>query len=464
MNGGKYMFLKEMDKTKPVHMIGIGGISMSGIAEILLSMGYTVTGSDSHLSEITERLEKNNIKVYNGQRAENVIGAGIVVYTAAIKPDNPELSKARELNIPTIERSEFLGELTKLYSETIAVSGTHGKSTTTSMISLIFMEALKDPTIQVGADLKQLNGTNYRIGNSPYFIVEACEYVESFLKFSPKTAIILNIEEDHLDYYRDINHIKSAFYKFAELVPEDGKIIINADNQNCNEIVEKMKSKVITFGIENEKANWTARNIHLNANGHYSFTATSDSLSIDITLSVFGMHNVYNALAAVATASLYNIEPFIIQKALADFTGAHRRFEYTGTFNNAQVYDDYAHHPTEIKATIEAAKNLPHNKLWIIFQPHTYSRTSTLFDEFANAFKETDEVILADIYAAREIDTGVVSSQKLALAINEISNNCTYLGSFDKIKDYLKENVKENDLVLTVGAGDVYKIGKDLVL
>ena len=176
------------------------------------------------------------------------------------------------------------------------------------------------------------------------------------------------------------------------------------------------------------------------------------------------MHNVYNALAAVATASLYNIEPFIIQKALADFTGAHRRFEYTGTFNNAQVYDDYAHHPTEIKATIEAAKNLPHNKLWIIFQPHTYSRTSTLFDEFANAFKETDEVILADIYAAREIDTGVVSSQKLALAINEISNNCTYLGSFDKIKDYLKENVKENDLVLTVGAGDVYKIGKDLVL
>ena len=458
------MFLKEMDKAKPVHMIGIGGISMSGIAEILLSMGYTVTGSDSHLSEITERLEKNNIKVYNGQRAENVIGAGIVVYTAAIKPDNPELSKARELNIPTIERSEFLGELTKLYSETIAVSGTHGKSTTTSMISLIFMEALKDPTIQVGADLKQLNGTNYRIGNSPYFIVEACEYVESFLKFSPKTAIILNIEEDHLDYYRDINHIKSAFYKFAELVPEDGKIIINADNQNCNEIVEKMKSKVITFGIENEKANWTARNIHLNANGHYSFTATSDSLSIDITLSVFGMHNVYNALAAVATASLYNIEPFIIQKALADFTGAHRRFEYTGTFNNAQVYDDYAHHPTEIKATIEAAKNLPHNKLWIIFQPHTYSRTSTLFDEFATALKETDEVILADIYAAREIDTGVVSSQKLALAINEISNNCTYLGSFDKIKDYLKENVKENDLVLTVGAGDVYKIGKDLVL
>lgn len=458
------MFLKEMDKSKPVHMIGIGGISMSGIAEILLSMGYTVTGSDSHLSEITERLEKNNIKVYNGHYAENVIGAGIVVYTAAIKPDNPELSKARELNIPTIERSEFLGELTKLYSETIAISGTHGKSTTTSMISLIFMEALKDPTIQVGADLKQLNGTNYRIGSSPYFIVEACEYVESFLKFSPKTAIILNIEEDHLDYYRDINHIKSAFLKFAELVPADGTIIINADNKNCNEIIEKMKSKVVTFGIENEKADWTAKNIHLNANGHYSFTASSESLSIDITLSVFGMHNVYNALAAVATASLYNIEPFIIQKALADFTGAHRRFEYTGSFNNAQVYDDYAHHPTEIKATIDAAKNLPHNKLWVIFQPHTYSRTSTLFDEFANAFKAADEVILADIYAAREIDTGIVSSQKLALAINEVSNNCTYLGDFSKIEEYLKENVAENDLVLTVGAGDVYKIGKDLIL
>ncbi len=455
------MFLKEMDKSKPIHMIGIGGISMSGIAEILLSMGYHITGSDSHLSEITERLEKNNIKVYEGQSEENVIGAGIVVYTAAIKNDNPELKKARELNIPTIERSEFLGELTKLYDETIAISGTHGKSTTTSMISLIFVEALKDPTIQVGADLKQLNGTNYRVGNSPYFIVEACEYVESFLKFAPKTAIVLNVEEDHLDYYKDLNHIKSAFHKFANLVPQDGTVIVNADSMNCLDVINDLKSNIVTFGIENENADWKAKNIHLNENGHYSFTATNGDISFDINLNVFGMHNVYNALAAIATAMLYSIEPTIIQKALNDFTGAHRRFEYIGNFNGAQVYDDYAHHPTEIKATISAAKNLPHNKLWVIFQPHTYSRTITLFDEFSKAFNEANEVILADIYAAREIDTGVVSSQKLAIAINEYSNNCSYLGNFEAIKKYLKGNVKEGDLVITVGAGDVYKIGYD---
>lgn len=453
------MFLKEMDKSKPIHMIGIGGISMSGIAEILLSMGYCITGSDSHLSEVTERLQKNNIKVYEGQREENVIGAGIVVYTAAIKDDNPELKKARELNIPTIERSEFLGELTKLYNETIAIAGTHGKSTTTSMISLIFIEALKEPTIQVGADLKQLNGTNYRVGNSPYFIVEACEYVESFLKFAPKTAIVLNIEEDHLDYYKDLNHIKSAFHKFANLVPQDGTLIINADSMNCLDIMKDLKSNIVTFGIENENSDWKAKNIRLNENGHYSFTATNGDISFDINLSVFGMHNVYNALAAIATAMLYSIEPATIQKALNDFTGAHRRFEYIGNFNGAQVYDDYAHHPTEIKATISAAKNLPHNKLWVIFQPHTYSRTITLFDEFSKAFNEADEVILADIYAAREIDTGIVSSQKLAIAVNEFSNNCSYLGSFETIKKYLKENVKEGDLIITVGAGDVYKIG-----
>lgn len=398
------MILKNMDKNKLVHMVGIGGVSMSGIAEILLSMGYQISGSDSRLSEVTERLEKSGIKVYEGHHPENVLDAGVVVYTAAVKQDNPELVKARELGIPTIERAEFLGELTKLYPETIAIAGTHGKTTTTSMLSVIFMEAEKDPTVQVGADLRQLNATNYRVGNSPYFVVEACEYVESFLKFAPKTAIILNIEEDHLDYYKDLNHIKSAFHKFADLVPTDGHVILNFDDENCRELAKDMKSNVITFAIHNKEATWTAENIHLNENGCYSFTAVNGEKKMDIELSVLGMHNVYNALAAVATSVAYGISVEPIQVALKKFTGAHRRFEFLGNYHGAKIYDDYAHHPTEIQATIKAATTLPHGKLWVVFQPHTYSRTITLFDEFAHAFQDADEVILADIYAAREID------------------------------------------------------------
>lgn len=457
------MFLKDMDKNKLIHMIGIGGVSMSGIAEILLSMGFKISGSDLHLSEVTERLEEKGIKIYNGHFPENVINAGVVIYTAAVKSDNPELVKANELCIPTIERADFLGELTKLYTETIAVSGTHGKTTTTSMISLIFMEALKDPTVQVGADLKQLHGTNYRVGNSPYFIVEACEYVESFLRFSPKSAIILNIEEDHLDYYKDINHIQSSFKKFADLVPNDGYVFLNADDERCLEIAKSLNSTVVTFGINNKDATVRAENVQLNSNGHYSFTAIYGESNFKIDLNVLGIHNVYNALSAIAVALTYKIKIETIQSALFDFTGAHRRFEYVGEFGNAQIYDDYAHHPTEIKATIEAANNLPHNKLWVIFQPHTYTRTSTLFNEFASAFLNVDEVILADIYAAREIDTGEVSSEKLAIAINKISNNCSYLGNFKDIETHLKENIKPGDVVLTVGAGDIYKVGLELV-
>ncbi len=456
------MIINNIDKNKLIHMVGIGGVSMSGIAEILLSMGYKVSGSNITQTDVTERLEKSGIKIYYAHKPENVLNAGIVVYTAAIKQDNPELVKARELGIPTIERAEFLGELTKLYNETIAISGTHGKTTTTSMISVIFMQAGKDPTIQVGADLKQLNNTNYRVGSSPYFVVEACEYVESFLKFAPKTAIVLNIEEDHLDYYKDLNHIKSAFNKFINLVPTDGNVILNYDDENCIELSKNIHSNLVTFAIDNENATWVAKNIHLNENGYYSFTAVSNSESIDITLNVLGKHNIYNALSAIATAKIYGIDNNSIIEGIKEFTGAHRRFEYMGDYNGARIYNDYAHHPTEIKATIKSANMLPHKRIIAVFQPHTFSRTITLFDEFSKAFKECDEVILADIYPAREIDTGIVSSKKLSEAINQISNNCNYIGDKNDIVNYLKQNLSEKDIVLFIGAGDIYKLGDEI--
>lgn len=455
------MIFDYLNKDKPIHMIGIGGVSMSGLAEIAYSMGYKITGSDSKLSDTVNRLRKNGISVCEGHFAENVADAGLVVYTAAVKDDNPELVNARALGIPTLERSEFLGELMKKYNENICVCGTHGKTTTTSMLSLVFINADLDPTIQVGADLKQING-NFKVGNSDYFIIEACEYVESFLKFHPKTAVLLNIEEDHLDYYKNLEHIKSAFAKFLALVPQEGNIILNSDDVDCIDVLKELNCNIVTIGINNTSANWIAKDIKIKPNGCYSFVATNSEESLDISLNVVGYHNIYNALCVVATAKLYGVSSEVIIKSLHEFTGAERRFEFRGTFNGANVYDDYAHHPTEIKATLEAAKNIPHKKLWVVFQPHTYTRTYSLFNEFKTAFEEADELILADIYAAREKDTGLVSSSQLAVAINEIYSNCTYLPSFEKIESYLKENVSEGDIVLTVGAGDITDLSKIL--
>jgi UDP-N-acetylmuramate--alanine ligase len=452
-----------LDKNGIIHMIGIGGISMSGIAKILVNMGYKVKGSDATLSHITESLEDYGIEVIEGHSSENVEGSSIIVYSAAIKQDNPELVRAKELGIPTIERADFLGEITKQYSKTIAISGTHGKTTTTSMTSPCFIANNLDPTIQVGAQLRQLDNNNYRVGNSKYFVVEACEYFESFLKFHPKIAVVLNIEEDHLDYYKNFENIKSSFKKFVELVPKDGYVIINGDDVDCIDIIKDVKGKAITFGINNEFCSWIAKDIKVNDNGCYSFTAVSENENIKIDLSIPGYHNIYNALATIAISASQSLDFEIVKKVLFEYTGASRRFEYVGMINGAKIYDDYAHHPTEIKATINAVKNIKHDKLWVVFQPHTYSRTISLFEEFSTAFVEADNLILTDIYAAREKDTGEVSSEALALSINEYSNNCTYISKFKDIISYLKENVKENDIVLTLGAGSVTEIGYMLI-
>lgn len=454
---------KILDIKNKIHMIGIGGVSMSGIADILLSMGFTLSGSDMTQSLNTDRLKNEGVKITIGHYPENVHGSDIVVYTAAVKEDNPEIIEAKRLNLMLIERSDFLGELTKLYKETIAISGTHGKTTTTSMLSWIFVESLLDPTIQVGADLKILNNQNYRIGKSDYFIIEACEYVRSFLKFFPKTAVVLNIEEDHLDCYKDLNDIKDAFNKFLDIPKEDGLIVLNADDTDCMDISKNHLAKVITFGIENTNSNWIAKEIVLNQNGGYSFIATNGTISIDITLNVPGYHNIYNALAAIAVTISYNVSEDSIKKALFDFRGASRRFEYVGTVKSAQIFDDYAHHPTEIKATINSARSINSNKLWVVFEPHTYTRTYNLFNDFVTAFENVDKVIITDIYAAREKDTGLVNSKQLAEKINEHSNNCIYLPSLEDAKKHLLDNVGENDIILTVGAGTITKLGRMLL-
>ena len=456
--------IDSLKKYNKIHMIGIGGVSMSGIAAILKNWGFNITGSDCSNSEITDKLNNMGIKVTIGHNLEDVKNSDVIVYSAAIKQDDPEMLEAKRLNIPTIERADFLGELTRCYKDTICISGTHGKTTTTSMISLCFMEALKDPSIQVGAFLKQLGG-NYLVGNSEHFIIEACEYVESFLKFSPKAEIILNIDNDHLDYFETFENVKKAFIKYAKLLPDDGILVANADDSNCLDLQKYTNSKFITYGINNKKADFYAENITFDNDGFAKFDVYYNKEFFEtFKLSVPGKHNVLNALACIALCNTYNIDKQYLKSALLKFTGAHRRFEFKGKIDNkASVYDDYGHHPTEIIATAKSLQNKKYNKSWVIFQPHTYSRTKTLLDEFANALLNFDNIIVLDIYAARETNTYGVTSRDLVNKITSLGKNAKYISDFDACVSYIQNNVKQNDIVLTLGAGTVTKIGPMLV-
>ena len=455
--------IDNIKKYKKVHMIGIGGISMSGIAEILVNWGFEVSGSDRTDSEILHTLENTGIKIYIGHDAKNVEGSDCVVFTAAISKDNPELVHAKELGIPVIERSDFLGELTRCYQNTIAISGTHGKTTTTSLVSLCFIEAQKDPSIQVGAIIKELNG-NYKVGNSENFIIEACEYVESCLKFSPRSEIILNIDNDHLDYYKNIENVKKAFIKYVKLLPEDGHLIINADDANCLDLPIYSKASAIKYGIENEDVDFSAQNIVFTEEGFPEFDVYKFGEFYEhFKLSIPGRHNVLNALSCIALCDVYGIDKSYIKIALKKFTGADRRFEFKGVVNGAKVYDDYGHHPTEVAATAKALSNKKFNKSWVVFQPHTYSRTFNLLDDFAHALLSFDNIIVTDIYAARETNTYNISSKDLADAIIKLGKDAKYIPSLDDCASYLKENVKENDIVLTLGAVTVTNIGPMIV-
>ena len=452
-----------LEKYKKIHMIGIGGVSMSGIAEILHHFNFKITGSDLSQTEITDRLEGKGIKITIGHDLKNAGNSDLVIYTAAVKQDDPEILEAKAHNIPLMERADFLGEITKCFKETICISGTHGKTTTTSMVALCFLEALKDPTIQVGANLSAING-NDKIGNSEYFILEACEYVESFLKFGPHAEIVLNIDNDHLDYFKNIENIKNAFIKYVKLLPEDGLLVTNLDDENCLELLNHTKAKCLTYSIKDKTANFYAENIQFDENGFASFDVFNNETYFDtIQLSVTGIHNVSNALSCIALCNEYGLEKNYIKSALKKFTGADRRFEFKGKINGASIFDDYAHHPTEIEATINAMKNKKYNKSWVIFQPHTYSRTLNHLDEFAKSLINFDNIIILDIYAAREKNIYNISAKNLVDKIISLGKKAMYLPDFESAVSYIKENIVENDLLLTLGAGTVTKIGPMLL-
>ena len=455
--------LQELQQYKNIHMIGIGGSSMSGIAEILKKWNFNVTGSDSTESEVTNDLIANDIPVYIGSNPMNVDRCDLVVYSAAIKPENPELVRARELGIPTVERKEIMGELTRAFRNSICVSGTHGKSTTTSMIAQCFLDAQKDPTIQIGAVLDSIGG-NYRVGESEYFIIEACEYSASFLDFFPKVEVILNIDNDHLDYYKTMENVKAAFVEYVKLLPDDGILVYNADDENCRGLSAHTKAKCISFSTKTNKANFTAKNISYDANGCASFDVyKNNAFYKTFKLGVPGEHNVYDALACIAVCSQFDIDKNSVKDTLKVYGGAERRFQYLGEVNGAKVYDDYGHHPTEILAVANAVKKRKYNHSWVLFQPHTFSRTKALLDDFASVLTNFDNIIVTDIYAAREIDNHEVSARDIIDKIEALGRKAYYIKDLESIVDFVRRNAKEDDIIIAQGAGTITQVGHELV-
>lgn len=469
MHGGAALrkveeFMFDLKQYKNIHCIGIGGIGLSAIAEILMSEGYNVSGSDMKESDMTMKLAKAGARIFIGHRAENVEQADLLVYSAAVGYDNPELVRAKERQIPVLSRAEMLGLLMDKYENSIAISGTHGKTTTTSMVSLILDRAAFSPTILVGGNLAEING-NVKVGNSGYFVTEACEYMDSFLSLKPKMEIILNIDSDHLDYFKDIDHIVSSFDKFAHLVPQTGIIIAYDANPFVNRVIQGLDN-VITFGL-NENCDYCAGNILFDENGMPSFDVYhKGQLITRVQLRIPGEHNILNALAAFACGHTLGVEADVIKETLEDYHGTQRRFDIVGTTaGGVKIVDDYAHHPTEIKATLDASQNVPHNRLWCLFQPHTYTRTMALFDDFAEAFTKADKLILAEIYAAREKNIYKISSAQLVERIKEKhpEKEVMFIESFNEIADYVSQNAQRGDMVITMGAGDIYKIGEMLL-
>ena len=440
-------------KYKNVFLIGIGGSSMSGIAMYLKEKGLEVSGSNNEYNHNIAKLEKDGIKVSIGHNKDNITNQDLVIYSKAIKDTNPEMVAAKEKNIKLVERAEFIGWMTKEHSKSICVSGTHGKSTTSSMISLCLLEAKEDPTIQLGAVLKNIK-SNYHTGNSDYFVLEACEYKDQFLNFFPNTEVVLNIDADHLDYFKTFDNIKKSFKKYVTKLDEDGLLVTNADDVSCMELIKDNKGKSITFGVNND-CDYQATNITFDENGCASFNVNNTT----IKLNVKGLHNVYNALACFATCDYYNIPKDIVVNALASYTGAERRFELLSIIKDkVKVYDDYAHHPTEIQTTLDSVKKTKHHKSWAVFQSHTYSRTYEHLQEFADILKEFDHIIIATIYAAREVNTFDVKESQLVDLIKPYNEDVRYIDSFDEIVKYLNEHVESEDLVVSIGAGPINEV------
>ncbi len=445
-------------KNKYIHMIGIGGSSMSGLAEFLMHRGFRVSGSDSTESAVTKRLSEIGAEVSIGHSAENIKDPDLVVYTVAVKSDNPEYMEAVRKNIPIIDRSTLLGELLSLFPKSVSVAGTHGKTTTTSMISNILIDAGKNPNVHIGGIIKNRQ-SNVILGGDEYFINEACEYYNSFLHFKSYVGVVLNIEADHLDFFGNLENIIESFGNFVSMIPKNGHLIVCKDNQAALTAANSARCEITTYSIESPSADFYARDISFDKNGCGCYALYINKVPYGpVYLRIPGKHNVSNSLAAIAVCVKLGCTVEEAIKGAESFQGTSRRFEIKGSYNNITIVDDYAHHPSEIKATIAAAKKGSYSRIWAIFQPHTYTRAKKLFTEFSKSFEDCYKVLVTDIYAAREKDPGDIHSSQLAEAINSVSQNAVYMQSLESAAQYIKENAQPGDIVITVGAGTVNKI------
>ena len=443
------------DKEKKICLVGIGGISMSALAIALTHRGFRVYGSDRSESDTTRMLASRGIPVVIGHKGETVEGAGCVVCTAAVHDDNPELRRASELGIPIYRRSEAWGELMRECREVVCVCGCHGKSTTTALCTHIALEAGIEASVMIGANLPLIGGT-VRCGGKDLFIAEACEYCDSFLDFPPTVAVVNNIEEDHLDYFKDLDAIKASFARFVSKVPAHGAVVANHDDANTVEVVEKCGKRIVWFGLHEGDVHAETLS---DEQGYYSFELVTPAWRRSVKLRIPGIYNVYNALASAAASYVLGIDPDACVKGIEGFGGISRRFELVGEYYGIPVIDDYAHHPTALRDVLRAVREMGYKRIVCVFQSHTYSRTWQLYEDFIDALRLADVAVVADIYAAREINTYGVSAEAMAKALP----GGIYAGDFDGICDYLRDNVRAGDVILTVGAGDVYKVGQKLL-
>ena len=457
------MYKVDFNQPGRAYFMGIGGVSMSGLAEILVGEGFTVSGSDMNHSVTCDNLEAKGVSINYSQVAENITkDIDFIVYTAAIHPDNGEFVAAKELGIPMLTRAQFLGQIMENYKYTVAIAGTHGKTTTTSMMAYTLLEAGTDPTISIGGNLKVIDG-NIRVGSTDYFVTEACEYTNSYHEFKPLISIILNIDNDHMDFFKTMDNVVASFAKYASLTREGGAVIVNGDSPYIDSIREAVTGKnltLITFG-EGEGNDYRAVNTVLNDAGHPSYELfVKGEKRGTITLSVSGVHNAVNSLSVIAAADFLELPEKAVVEGLRKCASADRRFQYKGTLEGDKVIiDDYAHHPTEIAATLKLAKSIKKADLWVAFQPHTYSRTLAHLDSFAEVLSAADHVLLADIYAAREQDDGSVSSKDIEKRLIDLGCDAHYLGDFESIKNYFEKNSMSSDMLITMGAGNIDKVG-----
>lgn len=444
-----------------IHFIGIGGISMSGLAQIMLKNGYSVSGSDSTKSKITEKLEALGAKITYGHSEENIIGADVIVYTAAVHSDNPEFAAAKKSGAVMLSRAEFLGAIMRLYKNALGVSGTHGKTTTTGMLAYALIAAHFDPTVSIGGELDIIGG-NIKTGASDYFITEACEYTNSFLEFFPTVSVITNIDNDHLDFFSGIDEIIDSFRRFAMLTEGKGFVVACGSDENVKKALLNTPLDIKYYGIGNGYE-YSAKNITYESGYPVFDVWHNDDHLMKLHLRVPGEHNILNALAVIAVCDNWGADLDLAKSGIESFRGAARRFDKKGELNGAIVIDDYAHHPTEIQATLKACTPFVKNKLWCVFQPHTYSRTKTLWREFCESFDNVDELIITHIYAAREKSDGVTRPENLAEDIKKRGVNARFIESFEEIEELLKRELKDGDTLITMGAGDVVNIADDIL-